>query len=167
MSHLSKEGWTKKQLQRAKEGVLSKACICHDLAGSVTKKYGIDSAAKAAICPGPNIVNFSKSTTLEEMLDHIYGRILPFTPSDRPHMFITELVIHIEYLKKETIASLQGMVSRTQEKLNEVRVNLYNGIEYYQKLFKNKHENFVKRLNLLKEELTSIAIPMTHAKAKP
>jgi len=159
--HLLKEGWTEKQLQIIREKVLSKACICHDLAGGVTKKYGIDPAAKTAVCPGPNIVNFSKSATLEEMIDHIYGRILLFTHSDRPHMFIKELMIHIDYLKKETVASLQGLVSRTQKKLNEVRVNLYNGIEYYQNLFKAQHENFIKSLNLLKEELTSIAIPMT------
>jgi hypothetical protein len=161
LSHLSKEGWTTKQLQIIRKKVLSKACICHDLAGSVTKKYGIDPAAKTAVCPGPNIVNFSKIATLEEMVDHIYGRILLFTPLDRPHMFIKELMIHIEHLKKETFESLQGLVSRTQEKLHEVRANLYNGIEYYQQLFKNRHNNFVKRLNILKEELTSIVIPVT------
>jgi len=94
------------------------------------------------------------------MLDHIYGRSLLFTHSDRPHMFIKELMIHIDYLKKETVVSLQGLISRTQKKLNEVRVNLYSGIEYYQNLFKDQHENFIQNLNRLKEELTSISIPM-------
>ena len=141
---LPKEGWTTKQLQILKEKVLSKSCICHDLAGCVTKKYGIDKKARTAICPGPNIVNFSKLATLEAMIDHIYGRISLLTNSDRPNMFLEELMIHIDYLKKETTASLQGLASRTQEKLREVRTNLRNGIDYYQNQPRNYSKNSKK-----------------------
>jgi hypothetical protein len=160
--HLPKEGWTTKQLQIIKEKILSKSCICHDLAGSATKKYGIDKNAKTALCPGPNIINFSKIASLEEMLKHIYGQISLLTNSNRPHMFIKELMINIDFFKKEVAASLQGLTSRTHKKLREVKVNLRNGIEYYQKLadklLKEQQENFSKSLELLIEKLECIVI---------
>ncbi len=71
------EGMDLPEEQRAalREGVLAKSCICHDLAGTATRKNGIDPAATPAVCCGPNIVNFSRIATLEEMVGHIYGRI--------------------------------------------------------------------------------------------
>ncbi|MBN2689723.1 MAG: hypothetical protein JXR42_03885 [Gammaproteobacteria bacterium] len=162
LAQISKEGWTKEQLQVIKQKLLSKACICQDLAGSVTKKYGIDSEAKTAVCPGLNIINFSKIATLEEMLGHIYGRISLLTKSNRPHMFIEELRIHIDFLKKDTVASMQGLASRTQDKLFDVKANLLSGIEYYRelakKLLKEQQESFFASLSFLEEELAGIVI---------
>lgn len=160
--HLQSEGWTTKQLLIIKEKILSKACICYDLAGSATKKYGIDKNAKTAVCPGPNIVNFSKIATLEEMLSHIYGRISLLSNSDRPYLFIKELMISIEHLKNEAATSLQGFTTRTHDKLCEIKTNIANGIEYYQqlatKLLKEQQEGFVNALERLKNELELISV---------
>jgi hypothetical protein len=160
--HLKQEKCTKKQLDKKIEQLFSKSCICHDLAGCVTKKYGIDLKATTAVCPGPNIINFSKIATLGEMLNHIYGRMsLPISP-DRPHMFIKELSIHIEYLKNEIKDASQGLVTRTRKKLYEVKENLRNGIEYYKQiekdLLKSQYKKFIENLNKLKVELDSITI---------
>ena len=84
-----------------REGVLAKSCICHDLAGTATRKNGIDPAATPAVCCGPNIVNFSRIATLREMVEHIYGRISLLSGSDRPHMFLRELAIYVDYLRNE------------------------------------------------------------------
>ncbi|MCK4870384.1 MAG: hypothetical protein KAS93_04660 [Gammaproteobacteria bacterium] len=162
LRHLPEEGWTTKQLQIIKDKILCKACICYDLAGSVTKKYMIDNNAKTAVCPGPNIVNFSKIATLDEMLSHIYGRISLITSSNRPHVFLKELMIHVDYLKKEATASLQGLATRSHDKLCEVKTNIANGIEYYQKLasklLKEQQEIFIDTLQSIKDELEHIAI---------
>ncbi len=87
------EGMDLPEEQRAalREGVLAKSCICNDLAGTATRKNGIDPTATPAVCCGPNIVNFSRIARLEEMVGHIYGRISLLDGSDRPHMFLREL----------------------------------------------------------------------------
>ena len=84
-----------------REGVLAKSCICHDLAGTATRSNGIDPAATPAVCCGPNIVNFSRVATLEEMVGHIYGRISLLGGADRPHMFLRELALYVDYLRNE------------------------------------------------------------------
>ena len=62
---------------------------------------GIDPAATPAVCCGPNIVNFSRIATLEEMVGHIYGRISLLSGADRPHMFLRELALYVDYLRNE------------------------------------------------------------------
>ncbi len=68
---LAETTMTDGERENAREHVLHKACICHDLAGGVLVKNGIDTTATTAICPGPNIVNFKKTATLSEMIGHI------------------------------------------------------------------------------------------------
>lgn len=160
LARLPKEGWTKVKLQKLTEMVLTKACICHDLAGAATKKYGIDPSATPAVCPGPNIVNFSASATLEEMFNHIYGRLSLPLNSNRQHMFLKELSIHIEVLQKELKDSLLGLAVRSQEKLQTVRENLLKGIEYYRniaaKFFDGQKNNFISRLDSYKALIINI-----------
>ena len=83
------------------ERILAKACICHELGGNATVPLGIDSDAPATVCCGPGIVDFSKIATLRQMVDHIYGRISLITSTERPHMFIKELGLYIDYLRRE------------------------------------------------------------------
>lgn len=160
--HLPEEGWTAKQLQIIKEKILSKSCICHDLAGCVTKKLGIDPKATTSLCPGPNIVNFSKIAGLEEMVGHIYGRISLLTQTNRPHLFLKELKLYIDFLKAEIEKSAQGLASRTQDKFQKIKENLMKGIDYYQELAKDfisdQQESFIKYLNFLKESLEKVPI---------
>lgn len=160
LASLPKEGWAKIKLQKLTEMVLTKACICHDLAGAATKKYGIDLLANPAICPGPNIVNFSTSATLEEMFNHIYGRLSLPLNSDRTHMFLKELAIHIELLQKELKDSLLGLAVRSQEELQTVRKNLLKGIEYYRdiatKFFDEQKNNFISWLDSYKALIINI-----------
>ena len=46
-------------------------------------------------------MNFSKIASLEEMVGHIYGRTSLLTNPARPHMFLRELAINIDYLREE------------------------------------------------------------------
>ena len=57
--------------------VVKKSCICNDLAEAplINHQIGSPNAKRfTAVCPGPNIAYFSKIASLEEMIDHIYGR---------------------------------------------------------------------------------------------
>lgn len=139
--------------------VMAKACICHDLAGSVTVSQGIDPTATTAVCCGPNTVYFSKISNLREMVDHIYGRMnLPLKDS-RPHMFLKELSLHLDGLRTE--------LSRRKEELgscncntDSIRDNLASGIQHYTNLagrmVSEKRDEFSAKLESLRQELDKI-----------
>ncbi len=122
--------------QRAarREDVLAKSCICHDLAGAATLKNGIDPAATPAVCCGPNIVNFSRVATLEEMVGHIYGRSSLLNGSARPHMFLREIDLYVEYLRSQIQKRHLGLGSITPAHVREFKQNLLAGIDHYRGL---------------------------------
>ncbi|MBT5954279.1 hypothetical protein HOG98_06120, partial [bacterium] len=57
--------------------VIDKVCLCEDLAASALIESNINNKRplKSAVCPGPNLANFSKISSLKEMIGHIYGRL--------------------------------------------------------------------------------------------
>jgi hypothetical protein len=122
------------QREALRENVLAKSCICHDLAGGATLKNGIDPAATPAVCCGPNIVNFSRIASLEEMVGHIYGRCSLLSNPNRPHMFLRELALYVEYLDRELARRRVGLPSGTPEYFQESVENLRRGIDHYRRL---------------------------------
>ena len=127
--------------------VTDKSCICNDLAGSSTLTLGIDTKATPAVCCGPNITNFSEISTLEEMVNHIYGRISLLSNSQRPHMFIKELSLYIDHLQEEMRQSSEGLMNRTAKYFNEYKKNLQQGIEYYSKIAEQFNQEQIDKFN--------------------
>lgn len=119
------------QRDAMRELVLAKSCICHDLGGGVTRKNGIDPAATPAVCCGPNIANFCRKATLEEMVGHIYGRVSLLTRSDRPHMFAREIELYLEYLRGQLEKHRVGVSTLQPGFVRETKENLIAGMEYY------------------------------------
>ena len=105
---------------------------------------------------------FTKETTLKEMVGHIYGRNNVISCSNRPHMFIKELAMYVDYFN-ERVAEVNDSYNLKQEKyLNAFKNNLNDGIAYYQNLFSTFESNkdrLLQDLNSLKEELFNIAVP--------
>lgn len=147
---------------KIEEKVLAKSCICHDLAGNATLLLGIDPEATSAVCCGPGIVDFSKIVTLQEMVDHIYGRLSLLTSSERPHMFIRELSLYIDYLRKELDNFPTGLASNSASFLQGMRENLFKGIDYYQTLsgqfVEETRDMFLKELKKLKTALEPLSL---------
>ncbi len=117
------------------------------------------------ICPGPNIAFFDKEVSLSDMVKHIYGNTNILPDNYRPNMFINELKMYVDYLRKEiTDSSLQITHSQTR-KWNTFRKNLLEGIDYYHDLFTNSSyfRNELSVINLQLEEyklqLIAIEIP--------
>lgn len=157
---------TEPQRNALRESVLAKSCICHDLAGGATLKLGIDAAANPAVCCGPNIVNFSRIASLEEMVGHIYGRTSLLTsPAARPHMFLRELAINIDYLCQELHKFELGLSPNARDYFYEFRDNLQNGIQHYRRLADSleaeTQTTFRQELARLEDELEKIALPAT------
>ncbi len=134
LKSLDQGDYTAEQLSALKDNVLSKSCLCNDLAGTIKVKNDIEPEATPAICSGPNIKYFSRIATLEEMVNHIYGRGEKLTSTDRPHMFIEEARLYVEYLRDEIEKYLMDLSTRKQKYFSEFKENLQNGIDYYRHL---------------------------------
>lgn len=119
------------------KNVLDKECLCIGLSNAAAVKYEVPFLKKleaVTICPGPNISWFTKTVSLEKMVGHIYGRTNLLTGSDRPHMFINELNLYIDFLqdKMSNAANLPDV--KLEKYAKEFIANLAAGIEYYRGL---------------------------------
>lgn len=152
----------------AYEKITEKACICHDLGDCALAKYGLSYKGHApipAVCPGPNLLYFSRILPLAEMVAHIYGKINVLNSKrPRPHMFINELKLYVAYLKDLTKKASPQMDGKEAEYLAEFKKNLLSGIEYYKRLLNDLLEEseqsrmeFMEHLSMLRDELETLA----------
>lgn len=145
--------------------VLAKECLCIGLANAAMKNYQLPVIRKnqpaVTICPGPNIAYFNRVVTLQTMVDHIYGRGNVLGNIERPHMFIKELELYINYLKDQVNEA--ELDAKKTKFFNLFYNNLLDGIGYYQsiihQLFKDTEKakaNFVKALETGKQRLNEL-----------
>lgn len=145
-----------------------KSCLCEDLAAAAILNSGENGSRHAvAVCPGPNLAYFSKIVTLEEMVGHVYGRLQLMTDPARPNLFINELRLNIDYLKKEIEDRISSFTARELARLSTFRANLQESIEYYKTLipqFVRETERYreIMRVQLLEmeQELMEIIVPI-------
>ncbi len=146
-------------LKKACEEVMKKSCVCNDLGEATVIKNHLEHANRKlfpAICPGPNLAYFSKVVSLQEMADHIYGRINLLRPGHRPHMFLKELKLNIDFLRVEVQKALPKPTAKQIEYFVEFRRNLVEGIEYYKKLFPRMTEETEEFRAKMLEELQEL-----------
>lgn len=139
--------------------VTRKSCICHDLGGSALRKYELDSAVAPAICPGPNLVYFRRRTNLDEMVNHIYGRQSLINEDERPHMFIQELEINIDYLRDWLAPAAENGDQKAKKHFHEFAQTLLVGIQYYRERLPE-----VSPLNTRRflEQITALELALRH-----
>ena len=119
----------------AREDIIAKSCICHDLAGGATVKYDIDQAATPAICCGPSIANFTRIVTLDEMVGHIYGRKSVLARKPRVHMLMRELQLNIACLRNDVRQLARGIWPGQPRHLEAIKSNLLTQVAYYQQYY--------------------------------
>jgi hypothetical protein len=112
------------------ERIYERACICHQLGNSGLIALGLAKAEKApqAVCPGPNIAYFDREYSLEEMVDHIYGRAPSLVSENRPHMFAQEIRIYTNWYKEE-VERFDGNPDYGKW-LDTAAANLYESMDY-------------------------------------
>lgn len=117
-----------KETQRS--AVLEKTCICDHLGNGSLISHAIleERFAPSAICPGPNIAWFSRTYSLLEMVDHIYGRGECLVPSNRPHMFAKEVEMYVDYF--EYLSVHAGVSAKDRKTLDEFHGNLHSSMDY-------------------------------------
>lgn len=136
--------------------ITEKSCTCVGLGTTALIKHNIDTKSEGqgvSACPGPNLAYFSKKMSLIEMTNHIYGNSNVISRDDRPHMFIKELSIYIDYLKGKIDESKHFMTLKQEKYLTKFAQNLHAGITYYQNLFENQFFAFNKKKDNLITDL--------------
>ncbi|MFN2373383.1 MAG: hypothetical protein ABR545_06185 [Cyclonatronaceae bacterium] len=130
ISSLRSSGLADDELKRQIDRVTDKNCLCSHLGIGALMKLGIrkESYGRQAICPGPNIAWFNRTFTLDEMVDHIYGRRESLVPANRPHMFAKELEMYVDYLE-ERLRLMQPGDEADYKKLMVIRDNLETGMD--------------------------------------
>ncbi|MDP1621186.1 MAG: hypothetical protein Q8M08_02485 [Bacteroidales bacterium] len=125
--------------------VVDKSCICVGLGTSALLVNNLDTKVEkpgVSVCPGPNMAYFSEVMTLREMVDHIYGKIDVIKRNDRPHMFLKEIMIYIDYLKSKIDETARPWTEKQEEYFTMFSDNLDKGIQYYKELFSTVKLNF-------------------------
>ncbi|MBS1683089.1 MAG: hypothetical protein JST48_15360 [Bacteroidetes bacterium] len=140
------------EYQKQLQDVLAKECLCIGLSNSVIHNYKLKPFKKLEavnVCPGPNIAYFTEVVPLQKMVDHIYGRTDLIYNVSRPHMFIKELTLYIDYWK-ELLQETRATIDQKQKQyIQNFYNNLINGIGYY----RNLTEQFYERVSVLKSKL--------------
>jgi hypothetical protein len=88
------------------------------------------------------------------MVDHIYGRVNLLNKRLRPSMFVSELKMYVDYLKKE-----MEKASRDLKQENYIvlfKANLLSGIDYYLKIIPTMKLEAFSYLNTMRDELCLI-----------
>ena len=132
------------------DAVLEKACICDHLGNGALIALGLarETLAPQSICPGPNIAWFNRVYTLEEMVDHIYGRGKSLVPDHRPHMYAKEIRMYLTW-----VAGLMDVAlgdAKQNARVKKILQSLTEGVEYCSKTAQTKA--------LIGENLASLAL---------
>lgn len=163
---LKKMGLSEIQYKIAYDKIVEKACLCLGLANAARKKgiiYPASEGNEVSVCPGPNMAYFSKISSLQEMVSHIYGKTDIIDRTDRPHVFVKELEVYLLYLQ-DKIENYKYENKKTSN-LMPFKNNLNNSIDYYLNLFSSEiiskykiPETTINELHLIREELKKIEI---------
>jgi len=161
LNELEKENLSDEEYDVKFQKITEKECLCNGLASSALLVNNLDTRMEGeavSICPGPNMAYYSGEFSLKEMVNHIYGKANLLNTENRPHMFIKELKMYVDFLK-EKIHETSCPFSDKQIKYFETfQNNLNDGIEYYKKLFAENKEALKDSYEKLISDLESFEI---------
>ncbi len=139
--------------------ILEKDCLCEGLSAPAILAQGATprrNLKAVTICPGPNLAYFKGVFSLKEMVDHIYGKIALKLESDRPHVFVKEAQLYVDYLKKEFQKLIPEASAKQEAYLEKFRKNLNLGLAYYQDLVTSiqlDSEEIIEKMKIQLDEL--------------
>jgi hypothetical protein len=146
------------EYQEHVNSITAKICLCEGLCSSVYLKYQISKPKEnkaVSICPGPNMAYFSRIYSLDEMAGHIYGKLDLLENIQRPHIFLKELDLYIDYLQADIAKSLKGLNDKKRRGLDKFKSQLLEGISYYKALFRELPEKTGDQLQAMLYELSN------------
>jgi hypothetical protein len=69
------------------------------------------------------------------MVKHIYGKLDLLDQVKRPHMFVKELNLYIDYLQTDLQKHLKELTDKKIKQFSKFKDQLVSGIAYYKQLF--------------------------------
>ncbi len=143
LKELESANLPKEEYEKQYQKIIAKECLCNGLSSSVLLMNNLDYKMEGpgvSVCPGPNMAYYSGVFSLKQMVDHIYDRANILNTSNRPNMFIKELRLYLDFLKKK-IDDAKPNFSEKQIKYFETFTgNLSSGIDYYRRMFNEQRE---------------------------
>ncbi len=93
------------------------------------------------------------------MVKHIYGGINLLEKVQRPHVFINELNLYIDYLQIEVQLYFKNINDKKKKHLDGFKAQLQKGIGYYKDLFGElSNQNVLKELIMSENRLLNTNI---------
>jgi hypothetical protein len=170
IDELSKNNLNNSAYVEAYKKITDKTCLCEGLSNAAFLNYNFNikgTTEGVAICPGPNMAYFSKEVSLKEMVNHIYGKKDMEISSHRPHMFLKELAMYVDYFSAKVDECKDTFSAKQEKYLTTFFTNLNNGIAYYYELFNStkdafetNKEHLIDELEKLKQQLFDIKSPI-------
>jgi hypothetical protein len=161
IAQLQNSDLAKEEIEEQIDKVHELDCLCSGLGVSTLLVKNVKPMYKLSavtICPGPNLAYFSGVFSLKEMVGHIYGRTNLLNDLPRPHVFINELNIYVDYLKNEISKCKLKYTAKQITYFNTFKNNLCLGIDYYEGLKVNLDSKLTDWLEAAKSELNKIQL---------
>jgi hypothetical protein len=158
IKELENANLTEEQYKRAYKKIVDKSCLCVGLGTSALLVNNLNTKVEGpgvSVCPGPNMAYFSKVASLKEMIGHIYGKKNLIKRTDRPHAFLKELEMYLDYMDEMVEDLALAETDSKKKSFANFQKNLADGIAYYKTLFSK--ECFAKEeRNILLQNLTAL-----------
>lgn len=138
LRELDTKDLTDEEFEKEYQHIVEKSCICVGLGTAALLVNELDTKVEGqgvSICPGPNMAYFTRTYTLDEMVAMIYGKVPSDLRADRPHMFMKELDIYIDYLADKITYEGPQHTAKQIKYYQDFDEELKRGIAYYLKLF--------------------------------
>lgn len=163
---INKLNLTNKQYEKSKKNITDKSCLCVGLANSAYLEQGLlikGEKQGVVICPCPNLFFFDREFSLSEMVRHIYGYENVLPDDRRPHLFINELKLYVDYFKNEIVEFSEEITKSQVKKWESFKGNLLKGIAYYEELFAETN-HFKPKLDSIFSDLKSFRLKLEKIK---
>jgi len=153
LEELDQKGLDGEAYKKEFNKIVDKSCICVGLGTATLKANNLDTHSEGngvSVCPGPNVAYFNNSFSLKQMVDHIYGRTNLIEGVDRPHVFVKELKLYVDFLKNKLDESIQPLAGKELNYLKKNQKNVDEGIQYYKGKFsgiKMKCDDFKNKMS--------------------
>ncbi len=155
---------SEEEYKKRYNNITVKSCICVGLGTSSLIANNLDTKVEGkevSVCPGPNMAYFNKEVKLTRMVDHIYGRDNIIDYNDRPNMFVKELSMYVNHLKKKFSEATLPLNRKDIKYFNSFKSNLLQGIDYYKNMFSNVGDKLsynLDDLDIFRNEIDKISV---------
>jgi len=150
------------------DNIFEKTCLCVGLAAPaiINNNIEVKDSKAVSICPGPNLAYFSNLMTLEEISHHIYGLKESEIREDRPHFFVKELELYMNYFKEKLDESAINFNKKQEKYFQKFLDNMNDGINYYTNLFEDIKLNFFSKSDLILDSIKKQKISLDEISKK-